>query len=146
MSRYERWGSRDLTLSNWHRYMLSDDITMIDLDAIEYCRRCRMPLALVEAARDVGQAGKPTIVLERLAQAANVLAVCVLWTPSEQACVCRDSRRVIGCQHGIEAFRIRQVYPQPERFSPWTPAEFAAWLCVLHQSHERAVCRYRKPA
>jgi hypothetical protein len=141
MSRHERYGTRDLTYSRWHRYALDDDITMIDIDALEYCRRCRMGLALIETARDVGQAVKPVTVLKRHAQAANVLALVILYTPSAEPCACNGNGRIAGCRHGIDVMRVRQIYPKERRL--WTsmqPAEFAGWLHTLHLNHRRSVC------
>lgn len=139
MSRHERYGTRDLTYSRWHRYALHDDITMIDLDAVEYCHRCRMPLLLIETARDIGQAGKPTTVLKALAASANVAAICVLYTPAPTPCTCGEQGRVPGCEHGVSSLRVRSVAPTERR--TWTtisPSDFAAWLCTVHDGHNRA--------
>lgn len=144
MSRDERYGSRDLTFSTWHRYQLADRVTAIDLDLIEYCQRCRMPLCLIESARDVGQQGKSTIVMRELAQSANVVAICLLYTPDGSICTCKRSRRIVGCSHGISSFRFRRVYPVDEPFDLWQPFEVAAWLTRLHDNHEEIACRYRK--
>lgn len=142
MSRHERFGSRDLTYSKWHRYALDDNITMIDLDGLEYCRRCSMPLALIEVARDVGQAVKPVTVLKRLASTANVLALCILYTPSSEPCTCGSAGRTPGCQHGITAMRIRQIHPKERKlWTQMTPGEYAGWLHTLHDNHRRAVCQ-----
>ena len=148
MSRHERWESRDRTYSNWHRYACADSSAMIDVDGLDYCQRCRMPLLLVEAARDCGQQ-KPTIVLEKLAAAANVMAVCVLWTPSAAwsalppHCDCQRLRHSrTDCDHGIASFRARRVYPNPSGWMPWTPAECAAWIDRIHQNHERDQCQF----
>lgn len=145
MSRDERYGTRDLTFSRWHRYALSDRVTAIDLDLMEYCRRCRMPLCLIETARDVGQDAKPTIVMERLAQASNVVAVCILYTPSGE-CSCTRSRMTRECRHGIEKVRFRRVHPVDEPFEEWHAWELAAWLTALHDNHEEIACRHRKAA
>src|SRR5262249_27104624 len=83
---YERTGIRDLAYSNWHRQFCPERVTMIDVDGLEYCRRCRSPLALIETALDVGQAVKPTTALEQLSLAANVPAFCVLYTKNDQPC------------------------------------------------------------
>jgi len=144
MSRDERYGSRDLTFSTWHRYALADRVTAIDLDLIEYCQRCRMPLCLIESARDVGQASKPTAVLRELAQIANVVALCILYTPDGTICTCKSGRRIIGCTHGVSAFRLRRIHPIDEPFETWQPFELAAWLTQLHDNHEEIACRYRR--
>lgn len=143
MSRDERFGTRDLTFSRWHRYALPDRVTAIDLDMIEYCQRCRMPLCLIETARDIGQDAKSTLVMSRLAQTANVVAVCILYTPSGE-CSCRRDRKVPGCRHGIEKARFRRVYPVEEQFEEWHDWELAAWLTSLHDNHEEIACRLRR--
>lgn len=144
MSADERWGSRDLTFSTWHRYALPARATAIDLDLIEYCQRCRMPLCLIESARDVGQASKATIVLRELAQIANVVAICLLWTPDGTTCQCKRSHTAPGCAHGIASFRMRRIHPIDEPFESYQPAQVAAWLVHLHDNHEEIACRYRK--
>lgn len=143
MSRDERYGQRDLTFSRWHRYALPDRVTAIDLDMIEYCQRCRMPLCLIETARDVGQESKSTTVMRELAQAANVVAVCVLYTPSGE-CRCLRNRKAPGCHHGIEEIRFRRVYPIEEPFERQQAWELAAWLTLLHDNHESIACRMRR--
>lgn len=144
MSRDERYGTRDLTFSAWHRYGLPGRATAIDLDLVEYCQRCRMPLCLIESARDVGQPSKPTIVMRQLAQVANVVAICLLWTPDGNTCQCKSDRRVPGCRHGISGFRMRRIHPVDEEFEEWKPGDVAAWLTRLHDNHEEIACRYRK--
>jgi len=63
----ERFGTRDLTYSGWHRtdstkrYIGREkayELSYIDIDAVEYCRICCQPLLLIELARDVGQKHK----------------------------------------------------------------------------------------
>jgi hypothetical protein len=143
MSRDERYGTRDLTFSRWHRYALAARIKAIDLDMIEYCQRCRMPLCLIETARDVGQAGKNTLVMRELAHAANVVAVCVLYTPDGGGCLCTSRQRITDCTHGISKVRFRRVYPIDEPFQHWHAFELAAWLTMLHDNHEQVACRHR---
>ena len=143
MSRDERYGTRDLTFSRWHRYALPDRVTAIDLDMIEYCQRCRMPLCLIETARDVGQPGKSTIVMSELARAANVVAICVLYTPDGTVCRCERRSRDTQCSHGIGQVRFRRVYPLDEPFEIWQPFELAAWLTLCHDNHEQIACRLR---
>lgn len=59
MSMAERHGTRDLTYSAWHRRLswpgsaTPGIYDMIDLDSIEYCHFCRLPLMFVEEARRV---------------------------------------------------------------------------------------------
>jgi len=148
VSRHERWEARDRTYSSWHRYACADYSTMIDVDGLDYCQRCRMPLLLVEAARDCGQ-DKPTIVLEKLAASANVTAWCVLWTPAADwnpeppHCECQRQRRVVpGCGHGIESMRIRRVYPNKGSYQKVMPLDVARWIDRVHENHERDQCQF----
>lgn len=121
MSREERYGTRDLTYSAWHR-SLSDEMTYIDVDGCEYCSKCREPLLLIEVAKDVGQAHKPTTVLQRLAKRADLDAICALYLLNDDG--------------EIEGFRTRQVAPNFRReWHQLTPPEFAAGLQAIRQKH-----------
>lgn len=145
MSHDERYGTRDLTFSRWHRYALPDRATALDLDMYEYCRVCRTPLCLIETARDVGQAGKATIGMAELARSADVPAICVLYTP-DGACRCEWRRKVPGCHHGITRARVRGVFPVDEPFELWQACDLAAWLTMLHDAHEETTCPGRIPS
>lgn|GEM_PF-2785984 len=135
--------ARDRAYSNWHRYACADSATMIDIDGLEYCERCRAPLLLVEAARDAGQE-KPTLVLEKLAEAAKIPAICLLWTPQPHwnplppHCECQRRRQrqpVPGCDHGIASFRWRKVWPERTEWQICTPEQMARWINGVHQRH-----------
>src|SRR4051812_39477950 len=78
MSREERWGTRDLAFSRWHRAIPRDDFTWIDIDHCAYCDRCKDPLYLMELAKDVGQSFKTTTVTRRVAERLGVPALLVL--------------------------------------------------------------------
>ena len=147
MSRHERYGSRSLVYSKWHRFYCGDAEPMIDLDAVEYCHQkgCFKPLVLIETARDIGQASKSTYVLKQLATQSGVLALCVLYrigqgVDEEHGCKCRDGDTVPDCDHGIERFRVRRVWPlwdKPGR-QPWklmTPAEYHDRLIATRMDH-----------
>lgn len=119
---------------------------MIDIDGLDYCRRCRKPLLLVEAARDTGR-DKPTIVLETLARCADVQLICILWTPAvawqenPPHCPCQAEQRITrGCSHGVASMRARRVYPNPTDFKVFQPAELAQWIDQIHLDHEQASC------
>ena len=124
MARTERLGVRDLTYSRWHRLTEpsgQNTLTYIDLDAVEYCCRCREPLALLETARDVGQAFKPTTVLCALAERARVPAYLVFYKADKDG-------NIIG-------FRMRQVYPREGEWRMLTPDAYAAFLVSLRDEH-----------
>ena len=144
MSRHERYGTRSLVYSKWHRFYLGDAEPMIDLDGIEYCteKGCSKPLILVETARDVGQANKPTTVLRELAkQAGGVLAICVLYTVADgvdeqTGCGCTPNQVDDSCQHGITRFRVRRVWPSPKPlWTAMTPEEFRDRLRQVRLHH-----------
>lgn len=142
MSRYERFGTRSLLYSNWHRYYLDgDNDTMIDVDGLEYChvRGCSQPLILVETAMDYGQAIKPTTVLRKLAEKASVVAFCVLYTPTfelDQVCPCAESDAVDpACDHGISAFRVRRITPDPTAWIKLTPEKMKLVFRTIRDSH-----------
>lgn len=94
---------------------------MIDLDGVEYCSRCRSALALVEAARDVGQPFKATTVMRALAARAGIPALVVLWTPVEG---------------DVAEFRVKRVHPTLDaEWTGMTPKRFAAVLLGLRERH-----------
>ena len=123
MSRLERYGTRDLTFSNWHR-SLSDDATCIDIDFCEYCSKCRKPLALIELARDVGQAYKPTTVLANLAKQAGIPAYLILYSLDPEA------------EHGIGACRVRTVAPKQTALITTSIAAVGRSIERIHSEHK----------
>ena len=130
MSRYERYGTRDLTFSQWHR-TLSYRCTAIDLDFLEYCQQCRAPLALIELARDVGQANKPTVVLARLAEKSDVPAYLILYALDPNA------------PHGIGDCRIRRVHPDGTPLAQVSIDAVGRFIERIHDSH---ACQNRSAA
>ena len=130
MSLKERTGTRDLTYSRWHRpesigrYLdrrTAATLDYIDLDAVEYCHGCRTPLALIETARDVGQADKPSTVTRRLADRSDLPAYVVLYTVVED---------------DISAFRVKRVAPlTDDGWLPMDPPTYALMLASLRAAH-----------
>lgn len=147
MSRYERFGTRSLVYSKWHRFYMNNAEPMIDLDAIEYCgmSRCSKPLVLIETAVDIGQANKPTTVLQSLSQESGILALCVLYriadgTDRLTGCACERGSVVPGCQHGIDRFRVRKVGPG-RPINGWkllTPEDYRNRLTDVRMAHVAA--------
>ena len=130
MSDTERLGWRDLAYSAWHRPASTSrflgleratQLGMIDLDDVEYCRRCSEPLALIETAFDVGHGLKATTVMRRLARRCQLPAVLALYA--------KDGA------DDISGFRVRSVEPAGTRLVPVTPAAFAEGLWRLRQRH-----------
>lgn len=139
--RWEQTGKRSLIYSRWHRLYLASEEAMIDIDAAEYCRRCNKVLALVETARDKGKE-KSASVLGQLARQAGVLALCVLYTVADPAdeerggCRCEPNRLVDGCPHGITQFRVKKIWPDPQKL--WVvmaPEEFRDRLRTHRMHH-----------
>lgn len=117
--------------NNWHRYALSDDATMIDIDGLEYCRRCRWPLAFIESAHDIGQSVKPVTVLRTLAKVTGIDTYVILFSVDEAA---RDRE---DWANACTSFRVRRVYPPPEtEWLTMNPARMDAFLMGLRRKHQ----------
>lgn len=138
MSDVEKYGTRDLTYSHWHRVsstgrFLSDfeawGLGMIDIDDVEYCRHCSEPLACIETAVDIGQASKCGKVTSRLAEKAGLPAYTVLY-------------RVEGGD--IVEFRVT-LWEGLDSYETTTmqPPEYAEFLADLRRKHD---CKKRKRA
>lgn len=67
--------------ADWHREQPDDSAGMVDLDGVGYCRRCSMPLYLVEATKS--RSRKTATVTENLGQMAG-LEVFVFYAPDEK--------------------------------------------------------------
>lgn len=151
MSNWERHGTRDLTLSRWHRQFLrhhadtrteAEECGMIDIDWLEFCARCKMNLFLVEAGQDVRQVNKCADQTAALAGQANIPAYLVLYTRTDEDCPSDRLCRKPGCLHGISQFRIRQIAPE-RAAGEWrwsTPAAFADFVLEIHRLHRAVVC------
>jgi hypothetical protein len=122
MSREERYGTRDLAFSRWHRSLERDDLTWIDLDHFAYCDQCKDPLYLFELAQDVGQEWKATTITRRAAERLGVPALLVLYTVRESA---------------IVEFRVRRIAPTWGDWQRVAPAVLAEWI---ERQHDRHVC------
>ena len=89
----ERYAVRDRSYGVWHRvqsiarflgFKRAAALTMVDLDSVLYteCRWSdKVPLCLVEVAKDVGQE-KQAPVMARLAQMADIPAYIALYRPA----------------------------------------------------------------
>jgi hypothetical protein len=134
-----KYGAR-LDLSEWHRTASlsrfigraeANDCAMIDVDCLEYCRRCKTPLALMEWAMLVGGAGqyKNTSVVEGLAVRASVPAFLVLYklSPNDNPCTAQGVK-------DVEGFVVQKLYPLRGGREEKSPAEFARLIRDLHQA------------
>lgn len=130
MSLHERTGRRDLTYSAWHRPPsigrflppeVARALTYIDVDAVEVCDDCGEPLLLIELARDVGQAHKPTTIMQRLARRADLPAALSFYR--------------VGDDSDIDSFRVRLVEPASTGELVLSPASYECWLRSLRETH-----------
>lgn len=103
-------------------------MTMADLDSVlfvEYGYDNKLPLALVEVARDIGQE-KPTGLIREFARMANLPAFVSLYTPSPRA------NPASPAWHDIDGFRVRRVWPRPEpKWRSLTPGQWADALVQI---------------
>lgn len=145
MSLEERFHTRDLTYSIWHRprsigrfvgQSTAVTLGMIDLDGIiylEYDNGTKEPIALIEYARDKKE-NKPASVMKRLAMRCvpKLPAFVVLYTPSTERNPADPNYQ------DISMFRVRRVCPEPEtRFEYFSPKMWAEKLVSLRAHCER---------
>jgi hypothetical protein len=133
----ERYGTRDRTYSAWHRrnstrrfvgMERAQLLAMIDLDGALYCEfdgETSEPLALIETALDKGQDRKAATVTRRLAARARLPAYTVLYAPA------RYRNPADPSQYDIERFRVRRLWPSPER--AWRTLNPLEWAEALLQ-------------
>lgn len=119
--RQEKYGTRDLAFSRWHRAIPRDDFTWIDIDHCAYCDRCKDPIYLIELAQDVGQAWKATTVTRRLAVKLAIPALLVLYTADEQ--------------EQIQRFRVKRIAPDYGSFVVAKPQELIDWISKVRGEH-----------
>lgn len=119
MTKAERYGVRDLTYSAWHR-TLDSSLTYCDLDGLEYCRKCKQALALIETAWDIGQNGKFTEPLVALARQADIPAYLVFYEVRE---------------HVLTKLRVRPLWPEKLIEREMWPTDFEAMLLLLRDNH-----------
>ena len=122
MTNRERTGWRDYAYSAWHR-SLSDSLSFMDVDWIEWCKTCYKRLAIYELAVDNGKNdGKQCWVTRELAKSANLKGFLVLYSKDQ------DSR--------ITSFRVRQLAPAEQtEFTIYTPDQWAERLYALRWCH-----------
>ncbi|VWB88386.1 hypothetical protein [Burkholderia lata] len=141
----EKFLIRDRCYGVWHRprsigrYLerrKAQSLTMADLDSVlfvEYGYGNKVPLALVEVARDIGQE-KPTGVIRELAKMANLPAFVALYTPALQA------NPASPAWHDIDGFRVRRVWPKPE--ASWRSLTPGQWANALLQIRDWQLRKY----
>lgn len=122
MSNVERTGWRDYAYSAWHR-SLSDSLSFMDIDWIEWCKTCFKRLAVYELAVDNGRNDqKQCWVTREIAKAAGLKGFLVLYTKD------RDNH--------ISRFRVRELAPRESgEFIVYTPEQWADKLYALRWCH-----------
>ena len=134
----------DLSYSSWHRTQSirehfggnTDEanrraaaLGMIDIDAVEYCRKCMEPLALIETQRSTKDPKTATIT-QRVAE----LALLDAWSMSFQVL---DNVSVDEDDDAeIVLFKRQRIWPHgDDTIYTETPREFASWLESLRVPH-----------
>lgn len=141
----EQFLIRDRAYGVWHRSRSisrfigkreARNLTMADLDSVlfvEFGYSNKLPLALVEVARDIGQE-KATGVIHQLARMADIPAFVALYSPAATA------NPASPAWHDIEAFRVRRVWPRPE--NSWRQLSPAEWAAALVQIRDWQIRRF----
>jgi len=124
--REERYNSRDLCFSNWHRYQLNEFLKATDLDFMEWCHRCYSPLALIEIARDVGQESKFTAALRRLAAMSGLPLYLVFYVSNGKKM--RKAR--------VLSLRVSRIFPVKSGEIKLTPNQYELFLVLLRDRHK----------
>ena len=132
----ERYSTRDRSYGIWHRSrsinrfltkQQAGSMTMADLDSVlftEYDYPNKLPLCLVEVARDIGQE-KSTGVIHGLARMARIPAYVALYTHSDYPNPSNTN------WPDIDRFRIKRVWPHPE--PSWRTLSPDQWAKALVQ-------------
>ncbi|MHA2265962.1 MAG: hypothetical protein ACXAEN_26510 [Candidatus Thorarchaeota archaeon] len=94
---------------------------MTDLDCVEYCYRCKEPIALIEIAQDVGQEKKWTTPMLKLAARANLPAYLIFYTGNHQTD--KDAQ--------ILSVRLQQIYPLKYNEIALTGDQYHLFLILL---------------
>lgn len=140
----------DLIYNEWHRprsigrFITQSEarmLCMFDGDLIEYCPECFMPLIVVEAKRDVGQAlagvdiRPVTRLVDDLRKAnGETIGLLVAYEPSGL----NDLPSGVGGLDDILGFRVLMFCPAREREEHLTPGDFAERLVTVHRRHRNA--------
>ena len=141
----ERYQTRDRSYGIWHRvgsikrYIGPEQacaLTMADVDSVlftEYNYPDKLPLCLVEVARDIGQE-KATGVIGSLARMANIPAYVALYSHSDYPNPANEN------WPDIERFRVKRVWPHPEE--SWRTLRPEQWASALVQIREWQLRRF----
>ena len=144
--REEKYNTRDRVYSWWHRSSLPDFCDAIDLDLLEVCHNtsCRLPLALMETARDVGQTSKNHYITKQIAELLKIHGYVVLYQRE-----CSDMGRLKIIEQTIQELenekksitelgklRVQRIDGRINApFVNYTPDEWGKVLIGIHKSH-----------
>lgn len=122
---YDERKQKSLDYLRWHRTL--GPLSMCDIDSMEYCGRCKCPLAIIETQRDWGQNdkfGASIAPLIHLAQLSNLPLYVVFydWDRYTQS---------------VRSLRVRGIIPSHFDIH-MSPAEYKEWLWDLRRNHDRS--------
>lgn len=155
MARSRKYGE-DLTYGEWHRTALPEKygrighrIDMANRDWTEYCHYCKVPLALIEEVRDMGQdlLDKGVSVTRHLATMAQMPAFLMAWRserpPEVDDEIDRLNRRIreLESQYPITGFTIRNLRHRGRKLESVTPDDWLEHLLIIHRQHHAECSR-----
>jgi len=117
--------------SEWHR-SLNNKLGYIDIDQVQICLKCKLPLFLAETTFDVGQTFKATTTTEALARLAGLPSFLIFYKVN-------DKREVI-------AFRIKQLTPTKDQKTVILTPDAWVQAMELLQDRHNIICTKREVA
>jgi len=117
--------------SEWHR-SLNNKLGYIDIDQVQICLKCKLPLFLAETTFDVGQPWKATTTTEALARLAGLPSFLIFYKVN-------DKREVI-------AFRIKQLTPTKDQKTVILTPDAWVQAMELIQDRHNIICTKRDAA
>ena len=117
--------------SEWHR-SLNNKLGYIDIDQVQICLKCKLPLFLAETTFDVGQPWKVTTTTEALARLAGLPSFLIFYKVN-------DKREVI-------AFRIKQLTPTKDQKTVILTPDAWVQAMELIQDRHNIICTKRDAA
>jgi len=117
--------------SEWHR-SLNNKLGYIDIDQVQICLKCKLPLFLAETTFDVGQTFKATTTTEALARLAGLPSFLIFYKVN-------DKREVI-------AFRIKQLTPTKDQKTVILTPDAWVQAMELIQDRHNIICTKKDAA
>ena len=117
--------------SKWHRQF--DGIAYIDIDAVECCKYCTEPLAVLELTKDIGQEYKTFKLTKTVADRLGVPGFVIYYKTKD---IVTDE---------IISFRVQKVSPKVTQiFSNISPKKWQQYLKLLHTEHHKNCNAYQR--